>query len=115
MAMRKNIHLFFLILGMRISQQEINIIKEIAKQSFGEGTEVLLFGSRIFDQKKGGDIDLLIRNEDKTKLTLSAKIDFLVELKGQIGDQKIDVILDNDASKRKTNFYHSATIQAIKL
>lgn len=100
---------------MRLSEQEIEAIKQIAEKSFGKGTEVLLFGSRIFDQKKGGDIDLLIRNKYENRLTLWAKINFLAELKLKIGDQKIDVILDTDNLKRKTNFHQSVISQAIKL
>ena len=53
--------------------------------------KVILFGSRVDDTKKGGDIDLYIETPD---CNFSKKIDFLVLVKQYIGDQKIDVILD---------------------
>jgi len=100
---------------MRISQKEKEIIKDLAIAKFGKGTKVFLFGSRIFDDKKGGDIDLLIRNEHKSELTVAAKIEFLSELKCLIGNQKIDVVLDSISFHRKTNFYKSVTQNAVEL
>jgi len=45
---------------MRLNAQEQNSIMQIARRHFGENVRVILFGSRIDDTKKGGDIDLLI-------------------------------------------------------
>jgi len=66
-----------------------------------------IFGSRVSDSNKGGDIDLFISNKNKQNLTLSAKINFLVELKSKIGEQKIDVVLDTEATRSKKSFYQS--------
>ena len=44
---------------MRLSTKEISIIKNKVKVIFGESL-IYLFGSRIDDRKKGGDIDLYI-------------------------------------------------------
>ena len=99
---------------MRINSKEIKLIKNLANINFGEGTSVFLFGSRVADNKRGGDIDLLITNKNKKKLTLSSKISFLMELKLQIGEQKIDVILDNLVSKER-QFYKSISQQSVKL
>ena len=46
---------------MRLSKKEIQVILRVAKEIYGEGVEIYLFGSRINDEKKGGDIDLLVR------------------------------------------------------
>jgi predicted nucleotidyltransferase len=100
---------------MRITENEISIIKILAQKIFGKGTMVYLFGSRVDNAKKGGDIDLFITNKDKTNLTISSKIEFLTELKLRIGDQKIDVILDNSHIRQKKQFYRTITKQAVEL
>lgn len=47
--------------NMRLSKKEIQIILRVAKEIYGEGVEVYLFGSRLNDEKKGGDINLMVR------------------------------------------------------
>ena len=47
---------------MRLTQGEIDTIVRIAREIYGWGVEVFLFGSRTDDSKRGGDIDLLVRS-----------------------------------------------------
>lgn len=84
---------------MRLSAFEINGIKQIAHDVFGEEVRVTLFGSRTDDHKRGGDIDLLIDSSHKNDLTLENKIRFLVKLKSKIGEQKIDVLYKKNLKK----------------
>ncbi len=49
---------------MRLQDFEINSIKLIATHIFGNDSKVFLFGSRIYDDIKGGDIDLYIQASD---------------------------------------------------
>ena len=100
---------------MRLEQFEINAIKMLAQKYFGPATGVYLFGSRVDDSKKGGDIDLLIKNDNEENLTLENKIDFLVDLKLIIGNRKIDVVLDNSYAHKKKDFYSTILKSAIKL
>mgnify|MGYP000577180362 FL=1 len=58
---------------------------------------MFLFGSRVDDKIKGGDIDLYIVPKTQNNLR-KKKTKFLVDLKLQIGDQKIDVVLARDKS-----------------
>ncbi len=83
---------------VRLSDYEIKAIKETAKEVFGKDTKVFLFGSRTDPHKRGGDIDLYIIPEDKKNI-FDKKIDFLVKLKLKIGDQRIDVITQEDPNR----------------
>ena len=82
---------------MRLTEYEVKSIKESFLNIFEEGT-ISLFGSRVDNTKKGGDIDLFIQTP-KEKATLENKIKFLVMLKEKIGEQKIDVVLSRDKTR----------------
>lgn len=83
---------------MRLNRKEIQSIMRIAKEIYGEGVEVYLFGSRTDDMKRGGDIDLLVRTTSEKKSILD-RIRMVARLKHILGDQKIDVIGDNEESQ----------------
>lgn len=77
---------------MRLSQVQIDAIAQVFQQVFLHG-EVVLFGSRVDDQKKGGDIDLYIQPAEVMPDLFARKVRFLSILKRKIGDQKIDLVL----------------------
>ena len=85
---------------MRLSVIQIQTICELAKQYFGNNAQVWLFGSRVNDHAKGGDIDLYIESPIRIPADLIlAKLQFLRGLHKKLGEQKIDVVLrraDND-------------------
>ena len=82
---------------MRLKDKDIEAIKKVAKLVFGENSTIKIFGSRTDDERRGGDIDLLIRCDSALSRAdqYQRKINFLVQLKKIIGDQKIDVIIDS--------------------
>ena len=82
---------------MRLTQKEIEAIKESFYKIFKSG-KIYLFGSRVDDTKKGGDIDLYIQTDFQKNLA-KEKINFLVSLKRKIGEQKIDVVLSKDINR----------------
>lgn len=99
---------------MRLTKDQIQLISQTAKTHFGSLVRVYLFGSRTNDKKKGGDIDLLIKTNNKTIATLLNKLLFIVDLKTKIGDQKIDVVFDLK-EKYSGNFLDSIKKQSIQL
>jgi len=81
--------------AMRLKDSEIQAIKETIYE-FDEKAKIYLFGSRVFDDKKGGDIDLLIFSD---KLTFGDRRKIRIELYDKIGEQKIDIALAKDTSE----------------
>ncbi|MEN9597376.1 MAG: hypothetical protein RL236_1810 [Pseudomonadota bacterium] len=76
---------------MRLTNAERETLK-IAVQTLDENAQVFLFGSRVDDSKKGGDIDVLIFSTCLTKQLLrKVKRQFC----DQFGEQKIDLVLDS--------------------
>jgi predicted nucleotidyltransferase len=92
--------LFRIKLKMRLTAKQIAIIKQSAMHFFGKDAAVLLFGSRVDDSKRGGDIDLYIetRKEDVSEI-VRAEIAFLADVKMKLGDQKIDVLVNYPSRK----------------
>jgi len=82
---------------MRLSKQYIDVIKKNFTLFFKNG-DIFLFGSRVDDNKKGGDIDLYLAVDDHQNL-FEKKIKFLSRIKRELGDQKIDVVFNTDSSR----------------
>jgi predicted nucleotidyltransferase len=76
---------------MRISNKLKEIIKKAIKDSFGD-VDIYLFGSRVDDTKKGGDIDIAI-DLDVDRITFrKLKVKFLTNLLKLDYDIKIDIV-----------------------
>jgi len=80
---------------MRITLHEAESIVDTTHKVFGVQSIVTLFGSRVDDAAKGGDIDLYIETENHTNL-LEKKIHFLTLLEETFGEQKIDVVFKRE-------------------
>ncbi len=77
---------------MRLSHFQVKKIKEAVRSSFGKESSVYLFGSRTDDNKKGGDIDLLIITSSEGTDLEWKKGAAVTEIQLSIGDQKIDLL-----------------------
>ena len=84
-------------IDMRLNDKYIQTIKDSFQEIFGEG-EIYLFGSRVDDSKKGGDIDLYLVVKDKSDL-FRKKLLFLAKIKKALGEQKIDVVFNIDENR----------------
>jgi len=80
---------------MRLTKFEIDTIKEVASEIWGNQTVVYLFGSRTDDTKKGGDIDLYVQppREMASEKLIIQKAAFLAKLDFLLGEQKIDLLI----------------------
>jgi len=83
---------------MRLSTFEVKNIVDCAKEIYGESVKVYLFGSRVDDSKKGGDIDLYLQTDDIEDL-FEKKLFFLNSLEKKFGMQKFDIIISKDKNR----------------
>lgn len=77
---------------MRLEPEEVRAIKASVREAFGEGAVVRLFGSRIDDTLRGGDIDLHVE-VDPLADEWRARGIFEDLLFRRIEPQKIDLII----------------------
>lgn len=82
---------------MRLNEYYKNTIKKYFNDYFGNG-KIYLFGSRVDDTKKGGDIDLYLVLENFDNL-FEKKLKFLSRVKRELGDQKIDIVFNKDKNR----------------
>ena len=74
---------------MRLSQLIHPSIKNRIQQSI-PNADIFLFGSRVDDFGKGGDIDLLLLTDERLPLVFMNRIRRLIL--NDIGEQKIDLV-----------------------
>lgn len=77
---------------MRLSADETAAIVAAAHQTFGPDVVVRLFGSRLDDSARGGDIDLLIETRPD-RIGIAAESAFLTRLFDQVDERKVDLVL----------------------
>jgi len=77
---------------MRLTDHQRKIIRDVALQTFGPQACVRLFGSRIDDHKKGGDIDLLVECPTPVEDAGLAAARMAARIQFQLGERKIDIL-----------------------
>lgn len=84
---------------MRLTPETCQIIKDIVLDVFGPNATVRVFGSRINDEARGGDIDLLVESNEPVKDRLRKALAVTARLQLRLGDQRIDVIVADPQTK----------------
>lgn len=95
---------------VRLRPQEIDAIKNSLLEYIPEA-KILVYGSRVDDTKKGGDIDLLVYCKSIPDLSIKNRI--LLNLYDLIGEQKIDILYST--SQAESNFTQLINGEAIEI
>lgn len=77
---------------MRLTSEQIQLITRTVSHWAGEGAHVYLFGSRLNDQAKGGDVDILVEADAslsliqraQIKMSLESRLDLPVDVVSQV-------------------------------
>ena len=80
---------------MRLTSNELETIRTSINGVDPEA-EIYLFGSRLDDRARGGNIDLLVLSQ---RIDLMAKLDILARLHQTFGEQRIDLMIEPDLAR----------------
>lgn len=77
------------------------MIRSAITDTFGAGAGAWLFGSRVDDSKRGGDIDLLISPcPGGVEQLFFKKIRLLARLERELGERKVDIVIETPGDTR---------------
>lgn len=99
---------------MRLDGNTRNIIKSEVSQEIGANAVVRLFGSRVDDARRGGDIDLLIESPTPLAHRIQAECRLSARLFIRLGGRKVDVLI-TDASMPLSPIHQQALSHGIVL
>jgi hypothetical protein len=78
---------------MRISTEHRQALRQHFLEALGDGCDILVFGSRLDDASRGGDVDLLVRSPvplQRKEWTASL---LAVQAQRLLGGRQVDVLL----------------------
>lgn len=86
---------------MRLSQEQTEVIRNAVRDTYGKDSKLWLFGSRVNDKLRGGDIDLLVRpGSFAERYNLMDKIRLLGRLERDLGERKVDIVIETSNDQR---------------
>jgi predicted nucleotidyltransferase len=99
---------------MRLDEKTRDIIKKEVASQLGTEAVVRLFGSRIDDTQRGGDIDLLIDSSCVLAHRIQIECRLAARLYIKLGGRKVDVLI-KDAISPPLPIYEQALRNGIVL
>ena len=77
---------------MRLTEETKNTIIESIRWYFPQVEKIILFGSRVDDSKRGGDIDILVQTPVYSTVVFEEKLRTVAALQLKLGEQRIDLL-----------------------
>ena len=96
---------------MRLTREQVQIVLQTTTQLAGSSARAYLFGSRLDDQARGGDVDLLVETPTPMPLIQRARLKHLLESQLNL---PIDLVV-HTLSAGLTPFQQIARARAIPL
>lgn len=85
---------------MRITPVQREFIVRAAREMLGPKTRVRLFGSRVDDAARGGDIDLLVESAEPLASRLDTQLRLGARLERVLGGRRVDVLVIDPGIER---------------
>lgn len=80
-------------LGMRLTSGQILTIRETAAQLVGGTARVWLFGSRVRDDARGGDVDLMLELDEPVAEPAQLSSQLAARVSRRMYGRKVDVLI----------------------
>jgi len=78
---------------MRLTDSQIQAIRQIARQVAGEQTRVRIFGSRLDDDAQGGDVDLMLELPEPVINPALLAAQMCAKVSRAMHGRKVDVLI----------------------
>ena len=78
---------------MRLTQEQRSAILTTVRAVVGQAASVRLFGSRIDDLRRGGDIDILVVCQERVEQSALTSARIGAGLQQALGERRIDVVI----------------------
>jgi predicted nucleotidyltransferase len=95
---------------MRLTEEQRAAMRAVIRRVLGDDARVWVFGSRVDDGAKGGDIDLYVELDASPADALDQELQLYAALQRALGEQRIDLVVHRqgrplrpiDAEARRT-------------
>jgi predicted nucleotidyltransferase len=84
---------------MRLFAPDIRAIRHTVATMLGDETRILLFGSRLDDEAKGGDVDLMITTNHPIPRPAFTAALLSARLSRVLGGRAVDVVLNTPETR----------------
>jgi len=99
---------------MRLSEHRRSVIRDATAEIFGSDARIRVFGSRVDDSARGGDIDLLVELPRPDAAARKKALTLTARLQRRLGDQQIDVLVV-DPDTRQQPIHAEAMRSGVRL
>lgn len=89
---------------MRLTEAQIDLIRDAVHRVFGTRARVMLFGSRVDDNARGGDLDLLVEVDHPVDHPALASAQMAARIGRGMHGRRVDVIIDAPNLNRQAIF-----------
>ncbi len=103
---------------MRLSPAQLDLLRRTALRRFGANSALWLFGSRLRDDLRGGDIDVYIETpECNADQLIDSRLRFLADLHDtpEFEGERIDVVIKSPLHQEELAVHRVARAQGVRL
>ena len=99
---------------MRLTEEQTGIIRRTVREVLGDDARVWLFGSRMDDDKRGGDVDLYVESDDVIDMPALVIARLSARIPRGIHGRKVGIVL-SAPNLGRFPIHESAKLEGIRL